>query len=278
MWWLLVPVALASPPEGVNLDDLDRWSAAAASLLDGPSGCWEIEGEARVRAAVFTPGGIVGKPQRVETTLAGPFTGRLEDGTWTRLDHQLQVVDRSGQLDLREIPLHPMVGRASWDERPEEGDDDEHHGSISVGMTGDGVSLGAQAWGQAANLVDEIVETVDPDAVLVWASWDDTQRAVQVTRTMPLGERASAGEIQVRSVHPLDQRPARLDVEFPHRIRIGSWPVRATLLDPQLHLVSLQTTHGPMPARESLSTILGALGFTLGYEQDLAYHLATPCE
>ena len=281
LFLLFVLAVVAAPPPGLDLDDLGGWSARADALLDGPAGCFEIEGQASVRVAVFTPGGVMGKPQRVESTLAGPFTGRLEDGLWTRLDHQLVPVDGTGKLEIAEVPVHPMVGRVSHEgEQPEEGQEEKEgeHGSVSVGMTGEGVVVGAQAWSQAANLVDEIIDAVDPDTVLVWASWDEDRQGVQVVQTMPLGRRAAAGEVTVRSLHPLDGGPERLDMELPNRIRMGDWPARVTLLEPQLHLVSLPTPHGPMPARESLSTILGVMGFTLGYEQDLAYHLATPCD
>jgi hypothetical protein len=283
MWFLLVATALAAPPDGVDLEDLQHWGARSDALLDGPPGCWEIEGEARVRVAVFTSGGFLGKPERVETTLAGPWSGRLEDGLWVRLDHQLETIHSTGKLVVAEVPVHPMVGQVSLDgggTPPPEGTDDDgdgEHGTVSVGMSSEGLVVGAQAWSRAANLVDELVAAVDPDTVLVYASWSDALAAVQVVQTMPLGSRASAGEVVVRSTHPVDGGPERLDMSFPDRIRMGEDKVKVTLMHPQLHLVAVPSEHGPLPARESLSTILGVLGFTLGYEQELAYHQATPC-
>ncbi len=207
MWLLILPIAAAGPPATVDLDDVAHWNARNDALLEGPTGCWEFLGEARVRVAVFIPGGLVDKPQRVETTLAGPFTGRMEDGLWTRLDHDLHPVASTGKLVVTEIPVHPMVGRLALDggeggEDPAQ--DDDGGGSISIGMSGEGVVVGAQAWSQAANLVDEIIEAVDPDTVLVWAGWDEERASVQVVKTMPLGRRAAAGEVTVRSLHPLD--------------------------------------------------------------------------
>lgn len=281
MWILLVPLALAAPPQGVDLEDLATWGARSDTLLEGPPGCWEIEGEARVRVVVFTSGGFLGKPERVETTKAGPWSGRLEDGLWTRLEHQLVTTEVTGKLSVEEIPVHPMVGRVALegDGPSPAGDDDEdgHGGTVSVGMSNEGLVVAAQAWTRAANLVDELIDAVDPDTVLVYASWSEALAAVQVVQTMPLGRRSSAGEVTVRSTHPTDGGPERLDMDFPARIRMGEGAVKVTLMEPQLHLVSVPSAHGPLPARESLSTILGVLGFTLGFEQELAYHQATPC-
>ncbi len=276
----LIAAASAAPPPEVDLDDVTGWSARGRALLEGPPGCWELEGQAQVRVAMFLPGGLVGKPQRVETTLAGPFSGRLEDGLWTRIEHELVPVGADSDIEVVDVPLHPMVGRgASQDERPEDLADDEEgdHGSVSVGMSGDGVVMGAQAWGQAANLVDGIIETLDPDTVMVWTGWDEATRAVRVVETFPVSERASAGELSITSLHPVAGGPLRLDVGFPKKTKLGDGPVKVTLIDPQLHLVALPTEHGPLPAAESLSTILGVLGFTLGYEQTLRYGVATPC-
>ncbi len=279
MWPLLIPLALAAPPDGVDVEDVDLWEARSEALLAGPQGCWELEGDARVRAAVFTPGGLLGKPSRVQTTLSGPWTGRMEDGLWTRLEHQLQPTQEGGKLDVTGLPLHPMVGRVAL----QSGEDDDEQeagqegGKVSAGISSEGVTLDAQAWSKAANLVDDIIEAVDPEAVLAYASWDEARQGVEVVRSMPLGPRASADEVTLRSFLPLDGRPRSLDVEFPARIRMGSWPVRVTLIEPQLHLVSLPSPQGLLPAHESLSAILGVLGFTLGYEQTLAYRKATPC-
>jgi hypothetical protein len=289
---LAASTAMAAPPPSVDLEDVEHWSARSRALLEGPPGCWELEGEATVRLALFMPGGIVGKPQRAETVQVGPFNGRLEDGLWTRLDSELVPLDPDSDIDLDGVPLHPMVGRVSdavhqGGEEPEaEGDalieageeDGEQHGSVSIGMSDDGMMVGAQAWGQAANLVDEIIEAVDPETLMVWAAWDEEAQAVKVVETMPLGERASAGEVTITSLHPVEGGPVRLDVAFPKRVGIRELPVKVTLMEPQLHLVAVETERGPMPAVESLSTILGVLGFTLGYEQLLKYRTVRGCE
>ena len=278
MWPLLISTALSAPPEGVDLEDIDHWETRSEALLAGPKGCWELEGDAHVRAAVFTPGGLLGKPSQVQATLQGPWSGRMEDGLWTRLDHQLEATEEQGTLDITGVPLHPMVGRVALKASEDGEQQEEGSGSVSAGISSEGVVLGAQAWSQAANLVDDIIEAMDPEAVLTYASWDEARQGIEVVRSMPLGRRASAEELTLRSFLPLDGRPRSLDVEFPDRIRMGSWPIRVTLLDPQLHLVSLPSDQGPLPAQESLSTILGVLGFTLGYEQTLTYRKATPCE
>ena len=282
MWFLLLPLALAAPPADVDVEDVEHWGTRGDALLTGPPGCWELEGEAQVRVALFTSGGFLGKPERAETTMTGPWSGRLEDGLWTRLDHHLQTTDTSGKLAIGELPLHPMVGRVTLEgdgpiPADADVDDDGEHGSVSVGMNGDGLMVGAQAWSRAANLVDEIITAVDPETVLIHTAWSDDLQAVEVVRTMPLGRRASAGEVTMRSTHPVNGGPERLVMSFPDRIRMGEGLVKVTLMSTQLHLVSVPSAHGPLPARESVSTILGVLGFTLGYEQDLAYHQATPC-
>ncbi len=128
-----------------------------------------------------------------------------------------------------------------------------------------------------SRLVGEIVAAIDPDTVLEYATWDDERQGVELVRSMPLGPRASADEVTLRTFLPLDGGPERIDMIFPPRIRVGDGLVKATLMNPQLHMVALPTAHGPLPARESLSTIIGVLGFTFGIEQTLSYHRATPC-
>ena len=282
MWQLLLSAALAAVPPEVDIEDVERWGARGDALLEGPPGCWELEGQALVRVALFTSGGFLGKPEHLETMMSGPFSGRLEDGLWTRLDHHLPATDATGKLVVAELPLHPMVGRVALEgdgpsPAEEDPDDDGEHGSVSVGMNGDGLVVGAQAWSRAANLVDEIIAAVDPETVLIHTAWNDAQQAVEVVRTMPLGRRVAAGEVTMRSTHPVAGGQERLTMSFPDRIRMGEGLVKVTLMSTQLHLVAVPSAHGPLPARESVSTILGVLGFTLGYEQDLTYHQATPC-
>ena len=77
-WALLVAAALAAPPQGLDLEDIGHWAQRSDAILAGPAGCWELEGQARVKVAVFTSGGLMGPPQRLDTLILGPFGGRDE--------------------------------------------------------------------------------------------------------------------------------------------------------------------------------------------------------
>ena len=69
-----------------------------------------------------------------------------------------------------------------------------------------------------------------------------------------------------------------VDAVWPRLIKLGQWPVRIKIRDGQAHLVGHLHQDTVLPLAESLSFVVGVLGWTVGIEQSLTYTTATPCQ
>ena len=123
MGWLFA-VALAGPPEGLDLDDPVPWEEASRQLFEGPPGCWEIVGK-----ATWNHDGARWGVSRGSAA----FAGRLVDGVWAN-DLYIEPLGEIVREGPREVerrvyrddaqPFLPLLGRHSGDTFGDGGDSD----------------------------------------------------------------------------------------------------------------------------------------------------------
>jgi hypothetical protein len=192
--------------------------------------------------------------------------GRLDHGVWTSWGPPLRDDLPDDKVDLGAITAYPMVGK-TVDEHDRDGDG----GSMSVSSSGD-VAV-ASSGPQAVNLLDEILDEVDPGVTMAYVEPEADGWAL-VEHADVAGHE---DDVDMRWHIDKSGVPKALDVTFPKRMRVGDGMVSATVLNGQLHLVGQTTELGTLPSVESLSVVVGAFGFTLGVEQEIRYTRVRPC-
>jgi hypothetical protein len=266
---LQLPAWAAAPPFDLALlEDTAPWEERARLLRQGPPGCVELEGRAELRLVLYEAGGWASAGAARELRVSGPFGGTLDQGVWTRLSADLRSV---GEDELRAPRVRPMVGRV-----PPGPDGAGGQISISMGSGGTDVDLAAPGM-EAADLLDGLVDAIDPAVTTAFAQWDPARRAVVLREQVPLQGPNRGEQMEVRSFFPEGGAPTALDVVFPARVRLREGLVAATARNAQLHLRGQESALGLLPGSESLSVVVGALGFTLGFEQRLHYSRARAC-
>jgi hypothetical protein len=266
LWSTLV---FAAPPEGVDPQDLDRWEQGSAVALQGPPGCWELSGRVELLMAAYTPATLWTRAERSDHRFRGSFHGKLDQGTWTQLDYDLVNLEKPEEPAKMEVPLFPSIGKIAPNtprrtNLPPEGDE--------------GLEISGGEGEEAIHLFTEILDEIDPATATSYGEWDDKTRAVKLIQDVPISDKPTADTVSVVTTFPEGGPATAVDVTFPTRIRMGEGLIKATLFDSQLHLRSQKVGEVVLPALESLSFGLGALGFTVGYEQKLVYEKATPCQ
>lgn len=263
MLTLFSVVALAgAPPEGVDPDDIDRWASLAGSSLDKPAGCWELTGTVTsvigIQARVTGFRRLDSKPTR----RTGTFSGRIEEGTWTRFDYQLDPVKDGSDVSTDVSPffgtLPPDVVRQTNVEPVVT--DSTSKSEVSVGKGSDVM----RTWRKLTGTVD--------------SQWDSSIDAMRVTETLQLPDDYGGGLATAITVFPGgESTPARLSVTYPRHIKGGQWPVYIHVYDAQSHVL-FQTIEGvALPIAESVSGRIAALGVNGAIEDRLDYKTAQRC-
>lgn len=280
--------ALAAPPPDLDVDGgLSTWEARALALLGGPSGCWELSGTVALTVSGYVPSTRWTRPGKSDHHLAGPFTARIEDGLWTKFEEDLQPVGKTaGREETYDIPVSPLVGRMPADDEEETSatadgaETSEPSATVSLG-TG-GVSVDDQG-GAALSTVQRVLDAIDPATDTAYAQWDDGAGGVVLFQDFPLQAGRGKDVVTIRTVIP-DAGPlaTAMDVTFPSRMTFGDWPLRLSVFDAQGHVRSQAVprpdgTSVALPALETLSLGVGAVGFTFAFEQEIRYLEARPC-
>ena len=260
--FLLLPFAA----EVLNLDDITATKRRVRPLLDGPPGCIEVQAEAKDTIVVMSPGGMFGSPGQRVYSASGTIFGRLDHGVWTSWGPALRDDHPDDGVDFGSVIAFPLVGRSTELE-----DDDEHHGSVSVDSSG-GVAV-ASAGPKAVNMLDEILEEIDPSITMAYVEPADGGWALVEHADIKDHE----DDLEMRWLIDQGGLPTSLDVTFPKRITFGDSVVKVRVLNGQLHLRGQTNELGTVPTRESLSLVAGAFGFTIGVEQEIRYVRARAC-
>jgi hypothetical protein len=264
---MIVPFLLLSfAAEVLDLDDIGATKRRARTLLDGPDRCIEVQAEAKDTIVILGSGGLFGSPEHSVYTASGTLFGRLDHGVWTSWGPPLHDDIPDDKVKLGAITARPMVGKTIEHEG-----DPEHGGSVSVGSSGD-VAI-ASSGPKAVNLLDEILDEVDPAVSMAYVEPDGEGWALVEHADIEGQE----DDLDMRWHIEPSGLPTSLDVTFPKRMSFGDGLVRAKVLNGQLHLAGTTNALGTVPTIESLSVVVGVLGFTLGVEQEIRYTRVRPC-
>jgi hypothetical protein len=270
---LLLSLSLLSPAHADEPlpDDPSWWEERSAAVLAGPQGCVEVRGEAELSLAFLRPGGLMGPGETVKAEISGPFQWRIVDGQWvdTRLD--MKAKKREG-LEVSLDAAFPITGRVG-----EPAEKPEKDGELTVNLEGGNPSIDvAQESGRSLNIVDDILEELQPETILSWVEPRDGGGYVLVQRA-PVPGAAGDEPLEIRTAFPDKKTPTAMDVMLPRKIRLSEDGMTATLMDAQVHLRAAQTDVGLVPVEEGMSLVVGFFGFTLGVEQRIRYTAMRRC-
>lgn len=290
---LLLALAFADPPEGVDPDDLDRWEGLANAALDGPVGCWEFEGELQVHFALHTRAALWRRAEEVPFSSAGTWSGRLSDGEWTRFEYALV----NGEGEANEVPIYPVIGKIDPGNVkalnvPEAPEDEEKGKGISFSVGGKGekgdeaddgedaepAESSGTSTGSAVSLLRNALDGWHTSTAFSNAVWNEGRREIKLVQDVPTTDSPNAPLISTTTLFPEGAAfPARLSTVFPRKMVMGDWPLKVHVYDAQFHLVQQQVSGQVLPSAENMSAAGSALGFTVSYEQRLDYRTARRC-
>lgn len=285
--WFALSLALADPPEGVDRDDTDKWSAMSDAALDGPPGCWDFSGELLITVSFLSKASFWRRTTATPTVYHGTWKGTLDDGTWTSFRYALDDPESDDDWSI-----YPVVGeiepstvvKEGAEPKPEpdpEATEDEKKSrgiSVSIGKGDeDGDSEGESAERGAVNLVRRSLEVWDTSTATSVSQWREDTREIELIQDSPIKDKVNAPTITLTTRIPEGEWVSRFSAEFPKKIVLGEWPITATLHDMQFHLVQRNVGGHVFPSAENVSAVATALGFTLSYEQRLDYRSAAAC-
>jgi hypothetical protein len=283
---LLITAAVAAPPPGLNLDEVDNWEDAAFALTRGPVGkCWDITGFISAELALYQPASLFSSGGSESVTGSGTFSGRLEDGAWTSFSYSLTSSDGDLTVDL---PIMPLVGEIDPsivtnlnEEETDEEDapagtppEEKEEGSRSIS-----VSIGEGDPGESINLLRDSIDSWFSSSITTsFMRWSDARSGAELVIEVPTSDKRNAPLLTATAFFPGGGKTAtELDSVLPKRLTLGEWPLRVKVMDGQLHLRSQVVEGMLLPSRESWSVLLGVFGITAGYEQRLVYRSVSEC-
>lgn len=262
MWvWALIATGRAAPPEGVDPEDLSLWESRSRSLLDGPAGCWDVSGQLDLTLSGYVPATRWSRPERHDHKVHGTFLGRIDQGSWVTFDYTVDP----GEDDFT-MPLFPMTGRIAPGVARRTNPPAEGTSTLNV----------SDSDTEAANTLRRVLDAIDPSTETSYAQWSEERGAIQLLQDIPF-EGSGRDTVVVETLFPSGGLATSLDATFPRRVKVGEGLIKVTLFDGQMHLRGQPAGDLVMPALESLSVGLGALGFTGAWEQKLTYEKAVRC-
>ena len=270
MWWTML--ALAAPPEGVDPDDIGHWEALVDQSLKGPPGCWDLEGTLSINGHMISPATGFSRSGKSALGGDGRWQGRIEDGRWQRFAYDQTVPEGAMALSAPILPLIGVIDQSVVERPPPvEGKRD----TVTITMDDE---EGGDGSAEALNLMRGLIDAWDPNTATAVSEWREDQAAIELVQDFPIDKSPRSPVTVVTSTFPGGTDAlTRMDAEFPKRIKMGSWPMVATLTDMQFHLRQQQVGKTVLPAVESFSVTVSFMGFTLAYEQRIAYATASPC-
>jgi hypothetical protein len=286
--WTLVGLVWAGAPTHVDLNDIDHWEMEATRVLDGPSGCWEIVGQASWSWDAGRWGGSRGDQV---------FLARMVDGVWQEFriqalgevqherrgpEHRVYVDD-----DARFIPLVGRVapGGVVVDDRTpdlvlqaaqvterEQRRDDRQEARREQRRDADDSDTTAGP----RNAIRRALDRLSGSAETSWAQWNNDREAVVLYRSIPMGDGRRGPVTEETFVFPAGGPPTELDIQFPDRFMVGGVP-RYSINNAEAH-VRVRPSGGQLfPTMESYKIEFGVFGFSVTGAQTIVYKSARPC-
>ncbi len=275
MWWLL-PLAAAAPPEGLDLDDVDAWEAAAESFREGPEGCWELKGTAMMRLVHDAGASPFGRSRRTDESAEGTIDARFEHGRWTRFQVTMTeepedwmvvwpvwgtvsteawtIVDPQGELQAGPRPADPA--KAEKEDEDEDDSGKRRGRSISIGISNDDLTL----------------------ASYQFARWNEEARAVELIEEYSI-EGGLTGKATTTATFPEGRLQAsRIRIDLPTTSKIGTWPLQGRLKAASVDLLGTSVAGQVLPHSQRVSFLAGIFGHTLGADSDVTFHEVRRCE
>jgi len=256
---ILLPLLLmAAAPEGIDLDDYDKWEAGARAFDRGPAGCWEFEGTVSMRLMHDSGSSFFGRAQRKDTSVQGTWTGRFTDHVWEEF---VYTVDAEPEFWMLVRPLWGTVRKSGLkgfgaDQAPISQEPPENARSPQMGS--------------AAPPSFELTTTQYTD-------WDELSGAVILKEN---GTMSGIGRGDIESVHTF---PGGRDIatqhiiSLPKPVEVGTWPIAGKVKAGSVHLIGFVAGDVVLPHHQKVSGIAGAFGHTLGVDSELIVSQATPC-
>ncbi len=268
--FIAVAALAIEPPSMKLLDDLDRWEKGMDNVMAGPQGCWDFAGAVTQTVTLHQPPDFFSAARNEEFEGKGTFKARLKDGVWGEIEQEMEKKEDDGETDF-ELPIVPLIGEV----RSEEAEGEEQ--SVSISVSQDTVQV-AESLGKSVNLLRQAVDEWAGRTETAVAQWDKEQAAVMLLREIPVTD-TDDRPIHVNVRFPeAGEHADRIDAVWPRTVKVGKWPVRATIRDAQMHVLAYQYEGMSLPRAESVSLVVGFLGYTLGYEQTLQFRSAARCE
>ncbi|HCH62590.1 MAG: hypothetical protein CL927_11865 [Deltaproteobacteria bacterium] len=303
MHWLFLLPAFATPPTAETfdlsrLDDPRPWQEQAQVLLDGPERCIEVQGTIRVQVSIYIPGGIWSAGGQRNVVAEGTFEGRLDHGVWTRIDATWTDAPNDALAYMELDRFRPIVGRIPKRKDPEAaakefeadiksrytadeivgmgGPTDDSPGSMAITKKGDRIGIHIDGGGdEALGLLYDVLEEFDPDGTALYVTWQEDKQRVLLTESIPLSKKDT---FTVQVMFPNGDSPTQLDVVFPKRFKMeNEEDAEMSVRDAQLHLRSQSTDLGVVPGVEGASAVVRMYGFTIGFDQRVAYRRVRAC-
>ncbi|MFT4976261.1 MAG: hypothetical protein ACI8S6_002157 [Myxococcota bacterium] len=288
MFWML-GVALAGPlPEGIDLEDVTAWEERAFAMPDGPPGCWVFHGEFQARAAIYHPATFFSRGETDIRAATGTFVGTLTDGEWTRFVYTITDPGESEEDGLQistnddALTLFPLVGRLDPaiierdpSQPPPVQTEEEEGRQVSISFGSDGEASSEEA----VNLLrGSVEEWWDASVTTSYMRWDEALDGAWLVVEVPTSDERGAELVTMNAFFPgAGEHATRIDSILPRRLSVGDGFIKAKVMNGQLHLEGRVVDGRLMPVTESWGAVLGALGFTVGYEQRIAYTSAQEC-
>ena len=285
MIWLLTILAMAGPPKGFDPDDIELWEGRVKHAVTNDGGtCWQLQGEVQIEVRLFQPPTAFSDAGESVLIQTGSFDAVYDAGRWTRF---LIDLKRDGVPQGADLVVGSVLGEADKgvvrtvkDEADAAaGKQDALEGDVQVAVGSGGMAV-QTGGGQAASTLGKLVDGALTDSPTTsYVYWDKKGKEVVFVVEAAI-EADKPNDLLITKVRfprgaPV---PTAIDTTLPKRVTVGDGMVRGRVLSMQLHLRGQDVDGQFLPSIETLSGALGAMGFTVGYEQKIVYREARPCE
>lgn len=286
--WFALSLALAQPlpeeerfsvppPEGVDLDDYEGWSAKARKFDEGPAGCWKMEGTVYLRLLQDTGNSLLGKALSKDTSAEGTVSAVFDGHRWTQFHYTLTSEPEPWMI------LTPFWGKVAEDAVELYGPDGEKYESL--GQFGPEPSekqkerQEERMREQAEKMKEEAEEDGEPlfQATSFESLEWDSEAGEVVLREEASFTGLGKGELTTLYHFPMGQEQAtKLEMDVPGA-SLGRWPLVAKVKRGNITIIGHPIGDEVLPLAQRFSGLLGAFGQTFGADSAITFTTAQRC-